>query len=290
MLLWLLGCVPAEKADSGPPPADAAAPPRACAAWGPPEIAATVADPALEELSGLVASRVNPGVFWTHEDSGGAAALYALDRSGATLATLEVTGATNVDWEDLALGPCAAGTCLYVGDIGDVGTDRADFVIWVVPEPVLAAGAPAPAAATALPFRYPGPAEDAEALVVTAEGTPLVLSKREDATAGLYRLPPGSDTLERLADLPTGAPEEDLAARVTAADLSTEAPPRLLVRTYFHVYVVDLADPAVPGAPVEVEGAVEPQGEAVAWDPQDGGFWQVAEGVNPYLWRVPCAG
>ncbi|MEK9751464.1 MAG: hypothetical protein VW236_07935 [Flavobacteriaceae bacterium] len=38
-------------------------------------------DTRLKEISGLVVSRKNPGVFWVHNDSGDAPVLYALDQS-----------------------------------------------------------------------------------------------------------------------------------------------------------------------------------------------------------------
>jgi hypothetical protein len=257
-----------------------------CSSFAPAVEMGAVADADLDELSGLVVSRQNPGVLWTHEDSGGAAVLYALDQSGLTVATLQIEGATNTDWEDLALGPCDAGTCLYIGDTGDLGTDRSDFEVLVVPEPLLDGTLDASAEAEHLPFRYPGDPEDSEALVVTPDGVPLVITKRSDATAGVYALAPGATVLTWQADIPTGAEGEDLTARATAADLWPDGS-ALLLRTYLHLYQVDLSDPQAPGTPQELDFALELQGEAVAWDPS-GGFWQVGEGGGATLWFTGC--
>ncbi|HNT88181.1 MAG TPA: WD40 repeat domain-containing protein, partial [Candidatus Hydrogenedentes bacterium] len=41
--------------------------------------------PALTEISGLLDSRQNPGVFWVHNDSGDAPRLYALSHTGEHL-------------------------------------------------------------------------------------------------------------------------------------------------------------------------------------------------------------
>ena len=60
-------------------------------------------DPVLAEASGLVASHANAGVLWAIADSGSPARLVAIDLTGATVATVDVTGAENVDWEDIAL-------------------------------------------------------------------------------------------------------------------------------------------------------------------------------------------
>ena len=255
-----------------------------------------VVDTALNELSGLAVSRLNPGVLWTHEDSGGAADLYALDADGVTVTTLHVEGVDNVDWEDLAVGPCAAasGWCLVVGDIGTLGTDRADFTLLVVEEPLLDGAAELSAVPEVRPFTYPGAdaggrgPEDAEGLALLPDGTPLVVTKRTDATAGLFVLPAGSTVLEWRADVPTGTAEEDLTARATAADLSGDGA-TLLLRTYLHLYEVDVTDLAAPGTPVAVAFALELQGEAVAYDPLLGGFWQVGEGRGPPLHYTGCA-
>ena len=63
----------------------------------------------ITEASGLAASRDNSGVVWTHNDSGGAANLYALGRRAELKATLPLSGAANIDWEDIARGPGPSG-------------------------------------------------------------------------------------------------------------------------------------------------------------------------------------
>lgn len=260
-----------------------------CAVYAPAVAMGAVGDLALDELSGLAVSRQNPGILWTHEDSGGAADLYALDVTGATVATLHVEGVENDDWEDLAIGPCDRGWCLVVGDIGTRGTDRAEFAVLVVEEPLLDGTVELSAAPEVRRFTYPDVAQDAESLALLPDGTPLLVTKRQDATAGLYQLPVGNTQLEWIADVPTGAPEEDLTARATAADLSTDGA-TLLLRTYLHLYEIDLRDATAPGAPAAVPFALEVQGEAVAYDPIQGGFWQVSEGTGPTLWFTGCEG
>jgi hypothetical protein len=279
-----------DSADSG---RDTATPPvpqgGPCAAYAAPVAMGEVQDPALDELSGLAGSRLNPGILWTHEDSAGAAELYALDAEGNTVATLTLEGAENVDWEDLALGTCGETWCIYLGDIGDLGTDRAEFAVLVVEEPLLGGETALTATPERRPFVYPGDPEDAEALVVDASGTPLVITKRPDATAGIYRLPRGETTLELVSEIATGAAGEDLTARATAADLWLD-PPRLLVRTYLHLWEYGFDDPTAPTGPDARDFTLEIQGESVAWDPIQGGYWTVSEGSGPTLHYVGCDG
>ena len=62
----------------------------------------------LAESSGIVVSRAQRGVYWTHNDSGDGANLYAIDIAGKLLATFKVAGAEARDWEDMSSGPCIA--------------------------------------------------------------------------------------------------------------------------------------------------------------------------------------
>lgn len=73
---------------------------------------ASIQNPAIDESSALVESRQFSGVFWTLNDSGGANVLFAIDSQGQSIATVPVPGATNVDWESLALDDLGN---LYVG-------------------------------------------------------------------------------------------------------------------------------------------------------------------------------
>jgi hypothetical protein len=72
----------------------------------------------LEELSGLVASRSKPGIYWAHNDSGDLPRFMAMQLDGTVVQTFTVAGATHVDWEDVGLGPCPEGTCVAQGLAG----------------------------------------------------------------------------------------------------------------------------------------------------------------------------
>ena len=63
-----------------------------------------MAQPALVEASGLVASRAQPGLLWAHNDSGGAPEVFAIGEDGSDRGW-SVAGAAARDWEDMAAGP-----------------------------------------------------------------------------------------------------------------------------------------------------------------------------------------
>src|ERR687890_547292 len=72
----------------------------AAAASATPAQIATLEDRSIDESSGIVASRRNPGLFWTHNDSGDGPLVYAFDRAGRSRGAWRVEGAQARDWED----------------------------------------------------------------------------------------------------------------------------------------------------------------------------------------------
>ena len=98
------------------------------------------------QISGIAASRHNPGVLWVHDDASTTSQLIAL-RSDASLARQYLLPvATNRDWEDIALGPgpIAGRDYLYVADIGNNALAYTTFSIWRVPEPDVPPGSGPP--------------------------------------------------------------------------------------------------------------------------------------------------
>src|ERR1041384_2212242 len=107
--------------------------------YGPPTTIATIKEKSISESSGLAASRLTPGAYWTHNDSGDGPFIYSFDTRGDSLGIFRVTGAQARDWEDIAIGPGPQSNTpyLYIGDIGDNNSVRPDIVVYRVPEPAL---------------------------------------------------------------------------------------------------------------------------------------------------------
>ena len=106
-----------------------------------PQQIGTIVAPSLPEVSGITPSHSAPGVWWVHNDSGDQARLYAINSAGQLLATFEVPGAQNVDWEDIGSGPGRDGSpALYIADIGDNNLSRDELVVYRVKEPDLSKG------------------------------------------------------------------------------------------------------------------------------------------------------
>src|SRR5215207_6893995 len=76
-----------------------------CAQYGPSQMWTSNITTAVTDASGLAVSSKNPGVFWTHNDSGGDPFVFAVNTNGLLLATYDVTADTLTDFEDMAIGP-----------------------------------------------------------------------------------------------------------------------------------------------------------------------------------------
>jgi hypothetical protein len=143
-----------------------------------------IALPDLPEASGVTASQRRPGTLWAHNDSG-AAVLFGIDATGAIKDLVRPRSASVVDWEDIAVGPCPQGSCLYVGDIGDNDATRNRITVYRIPEP---APGVSDVAAEAFHATYPDGARNAEALFVHSDGV-FIVSKGEKEPVALYRFP-----------------------------------------------------------------------------------------------------
>ena len=208
--------------------------PAHAAHWSEPEIAGVVTDPALAEISGMAASRAHPGRYWTVNDGGNGARLHLMDGDGSWIASVDVAGAQNQDWEDLAAFELDGRRYLLIADTGDNGGIRRELRLHAVEEPV-DLDAPASVAWT-VRFAWPDGPRDCEAIAVDSRrGEALLLSKKR-VPPELFRVPlrpAGDETVvaERIGTL-SGIEQPDAAdleqnptygryrAQITGADLS----------------------------------------------------------------------
>jgi hypothetical protein len=288
------------------PPASAGSGP--CADLEPVALGGTVTEPRLLELSGLAASRRHPDVLWAHNDSGGAAELYALAEDGTALGAYSVEGSEAIDWEDMAAGPGAdgEGDFLYVGDIGDNDAARPSVIVYRVPEPAAAPAAPGASLPGGEPIelRYPGGPSDAEALLVDPlTGDVVIVTKsllgasrvlEADAASLVTGAPVTmSDTGGLRVPLPP-APGGGLpGTMVTGGDVSPDGS-IVVLRTYRSVLVFERAGgqtvaEALLGEPCFGPQEEEPQGEAIAFTGDGAAYVTASEGTNVPVTRVGLA-
>ena len=244
------------------------------------------------EASGLVASRTHAGVFWTHNDSGGDAAVYAMDDAGSALGVWTLDGTFALDWEDIALGPGPEPGIdyLYVGDIGDNLAFRPDVTVYRFPEPDPTQSGVV-ADAVSLRLGYPIPPVDAEAMFVDPiDGNLVIVTKSSTGESVVLQASAtslGSDPiipLLEIARLQLGA-----GSFVTAADMSPDGT-TIALRGYDEVWMWARNDRAIAeafvAAPCSAPTTEEIQGEALAFTADGTAYVTISEGSNPTVWRV----
>lgn len=236
----------------------------------------------IDEASGIACSKANDGIVWTHNDSGGKAVAYALNTKGLLVASLELQGIKNRDWEDIALSvdPKNGKTYLYLGDIGDNNARYKSVYIYRVEEPKLSAKDAFLISnhLETIEIQYEDGARDAEALFIEPTSQDIyIISKREEQV-GLYRVAhpfssSGINIAKRVSTLPL--------TWVTAADISPNGK-YLLVKTYTGVwrYKNKLADDGIitlSKRPKALPYRLEPQGEGLCFDAKGKGYYTLSE-------------
>jgi len=157
-----------------------------------PTIAGQLGAPPRLETSGLAISRRSPEVLWTHDDSGGAPALYAVSTLGAAVGTLRIQGVKNEDWEDLASYELDGQPWLLIADTGDNDARRPTVQLHIVAEPAhepFKAGGEASARPTrTLQVRYEDGPRDCESVAVDVAGRAIYLLTKRESVPRLYRV------------------------------------------------------------------------------------------------------
>lgn len=272
-------CVPAVAA----PAAAAAAPASATPAT---RVLFHFQDPRIDEASGIAVGVRSPSVDYVQNDSGDTNRVFAVNaRTGATAATITVRGARNVDWEDIATAPDAAGKpSIWLADTGDNDSVRRDVQIYRIPEPRIDPRAHGGARVVPVDatwrLRYPDGPTDAESLAVAPDGAAFIVTKSVTGTSTVYQVPgrPSASRVQTMRPIgsvgfmPAGRPNPFGVAGellATGAALSADGS-RFVVRTYAAAYLWpvrggDLAQ-ALRSRPVPVTLPRERQGEGIAFD------------------------
>lgn len=255
-----------------------------------------------DEVSGIVQSRREPGVFWTLNDSGNPPRIYPIRADGAVVPSVRypeepgtlIGGAIDCDWEDIALD--ASGR-IIVADVGNNSNARRDLTLYFIEEPEITAGRTT--FTSKLIVRYPDqeswPAPpdnfnfDCEAVFTVGDEVYLLTKHRSDTHTRLYRLDSReTDAVNTLTYLDTF----DLKGQATGADCSADGL-RLAVLTYTHVWLFEresIADPFFAGRASAMAYAYpdgQSDSEAVCFE--DDSHLLIADEARATLYRLDLA-
>ena len=245
----------------------------------------TIAATGANGPSGIVASRAHPGVLYAQMDTGGPSTIFAMTTAGKALGEYTLTGVSQNDWEDIAVGKGpGAGSYIYLGDIGDNSANRTQIQVYRVPEPEVSptqAAVQQAVTSEVLKFTYPDKAHNAETLLLDpVTGDIIIVTKETSGMSVVYRAPGNTpvDTptvLEKVTTVQIGTSGQ--AAQASGGDISPTGD-RFMVRSYETVLIWPRAATLTAtfmAAPHMQAFATEPQGEGITFS-ADGKAWIAA--------------
>lgn len=148
----------------------------------------------INEASGLAVSHINENVIWINNDSRAEATIYAVNPQGEHLATLNITGIKNHDWEDLATFKYKGDSYILIADTGDNDAEGTNYQLYFIKEPKLSSNRGSPEmlttkAAWTINFAYQDKARDSEAVAIDVANEQILLLSKRETPHQLFILP-----------------------------------------------------------------------------------------------------
>lgn len=238
----------------------------------------------IKEASGIAASIRNPGMIWTHNDSGNDAEIFLLDTTLNVKLNVKFPGLTNRDWEDIAVGPGPeqGKSYVYIGEIGDNFAQYQEKKIYRIEEPLTGSDSVIVMdSVEVIKVQLPHARKDTEALMIDSNTRDLyIVSKRENPVV-VYRIKypyPMDSTVT--ADSITTIPY----AQICGGDISGDGK-EILLKNYQNVFYWKVgADEKIEDTfrrkPIILPYEEEPQGEAITFARDGSGYYTLSEIVK----------
>ena len=237
----------------------------------------------INEASGIVASRKNPRIIWTHNDRGGKDRIFGINYHGEHIIEIWLDNCEFFDPEDIAIINIDGEDFILLGDIGDNKAKRDEIYLYLIPEMKIDPNASNQSLTLTninkITLQYPDGKRDSEALTVLPNNKIMVISKRDQANrfyTGEIDLNKSKTTLEYQFELPI--------TKTVGADMLDNGD-YFIFKTYDNVYSMLFdEDRELPNVltlkalPYEVE----PQGEAICWDLEGNGYFTLSEERNGF--------
>ena len=244
----------------------------------------------LDEASGLAVSKTHDNVLYAHNDSGGKPIIYKLDATGALTGKIILDSTYNRDWEDMAVGPDAAGekSYVYVGEIGDNDGKYPSIGLLRFEEPTVDS-VDIHVQPQTIKLTYPDGPKDAETLMVDPwNGDVYIVSKR-DSSNMLYRVPAQKLEEQEAVLEPVGKLPITMSV---AGDISPDGK-EIIIKNYWVIYYWTREEgeslwEALSRKPVQFPYVPEPQGEALAFSKNGSSFFSLSEErfrIKPVLYQ-----
>jgi len=254
------------------------------------------------ESSGITLSQNHEKYFWTHNDSGCKAEIFAIDKAGKLILRGTISNAINVDWEDICSYKVGKKSFLVIGDIGDNLRCRPFVSIYFLSEPKLPRKKLVVPIAVSrkISFSFEGGPTDCEALAVLNNGKTLLLAGKTKKNGQIYLLniPKKGSKKGGLINILKG---KRLIAKklvkvnipsITAMAISNDGL-RIIISNYQYVFIFERKagenwatafkrKPLKIAVPKGFHG-----GEAICFDVDDLSLIICQEGKGGELWKLP---
>ncbi len=201
--------------------------------WLDSERVVTLDSDAVQESSGVAPSRLHPGEYFTHNDSGGKPEIFRFNLDGSVSATIQLPALKSVDWEDMASAELDGKPYLYVGDIGDNAGKRKHITVYRFSEPE--GDSVDPNSLQTYSLRYPDEPHNAETLMVhPVTGDLVIVTKAGTKPAAVFAMPKpeksGEYMLQKVGEITIEGMMPE-SRRVTGGAFSPDGR-RFVLRTY----------------------------------------------------------
>ena len=198
-----------------------------------------VNDKRVNELSGIIKSKKYKNIYWTHNDSGDKAVIYALplDKklTKKNIKKIKIKGATHIDFEDISY----YGDSILIGDFGNNKNKRKDLCIYMIDEPNPYKDKKVKVIKKInIKFedqkKFPAKKKnfDIEAMFTKDKKIYILTKHRDDTYTKLYRL----KTIDKKINILEKISEFDVKAKVTGAD-ATQDGKYVAVLTYKGIWL-----------------------------------------------------
>jgi hypothetical protein len=255
----------------------------------PPEKLSKLEQKGLKEVSGIASSINNQKHFWVHNDAGNRAEVYLLDEDMNVKLTCDLAGVENRDWEDIAVGPGPDPSkhYLYVGEIGDNDAEYKNKYVYRFEEPV--AGSEKTISITSfdkITFRLEGERKDTETLLLDPKSKNLYVVTKRERPVYVYELKYPYNAEENVASKVTSIPTTEIVSGQYSPDGN-----EIVLKNYENVFYWRIGagqslKETLQSPPLILPYDKEPQGEAITWATDGGGFYtlsEVTKGKDVYL-------
>ena len=231
-------------------------------------------DDRITESSMLARSALHDDVWWTANDSGDSARIFAVDKTGETQAEVTFDGPAR-DVEAMAIG---TNKRIYVGDIGDNLSNQKTVTVYSLAEPKELEDQELKA--RTYRFRYPDGPHNAETLLINPQTNRLYIVTKEMPRSTIYAAPtPDEMSRTEVNDLE----KIGTAPAIISDGTFTPDGRRLLLRTFDSLTVMSwpaLKTTGTAKLPTQIVG------ESLAMGPDDDSVVFGSEGRNSAVYRL----